>query len=99
MEMEMEKLGDSTVQDHWSIYHFYFYFHFLFPHQILDSNTALVSLTPFNDYRADLSQCSYIVSIMMIMKLQVALFSVVDLYLITTVFGISIWDILHHEFA
>ena len=36
IEMEMEKLDDSTVRDHWIFY----LFHFLFPHQIFDPNTA-----------------------------------------------------------
>ena len=35
--MEMKKLNDPTVRDHWIIYLFLFY------HQILDPNTGLVS--------------------------------------------------------
>ena len=35
----MEKLDDPIVQNHWIIYRFHF--HFIFPHQILDPNTAL----------------------------------------------------------
>ena len=42
-EMEMKKLDDPTVQDHWIIYLFHFHFHFLFPLQIPDSNAALTS--------------------------------------------------------
>ena len=41
-EMKMEKLDDATIRDHRIIYHFHFHFHFL--HQILDSNTALLSI-------------------------------------------------------
>ena len=39
-EMKMEKLYNPTVRDHWIIY----LFHFLFPRQIFDPNTALVAL-------------------------------------------------------
>ena len=39
MEMAMEKLADPTIRDYWIIY--LFHFHFLFPHRILDPNTAL----------------------------------------------------------
>ena len=42
-EMEMEKLNDPTVQDHSIPYLFLCLF--LFPHQILDPHTALVTLT------------------------------------------------------
>ena len=39
-EMEMKKLDNITVRDHWIIY-FFFYFHFILPHQILNPNTTL----------------------------------------------------------
>ena len=44
MEMDMKKLEDPTVRDHWILYIFPFLF--LLPHQIFDPNTTLISPFP-----------------------------------------------------
>ena len=50
MEMEMTKVDDPMVTNVWIVKTFHF--HFLFPHQILDLNTALM-LSASDSYRTN----------------------------------------------